>query len=140
LFSTITELHEKVGCWVLVLADPRKSFTLPPGMPTRSLSFLLKDAPPAMLAETIRRVAGGERVIAPQVAVAALVGAEHRLTSRELEVLELAAEGASVSEIADRLFLSHGTVRNYLSAATVKTGARNRIDAIRIARKAGWLM
>ena len=140
LFSTIAELNVKVGCSVLVLTDPRKSFTLPPGIPTRSLSFLVKDSPPEMLAETIRRVAVGERVIAPEVAVSALVAAENRLTSRELEVLELAAQGASVSEIAERLYLSHGTVRNYLSAATVKTGGRNRIDAIRIARESGWLL
>jgi two-component system response regulator DesR len=139
LFSTITELRVKAGCSVLVLVDPRKPFTFPPGMQTRSLNLLDRDAPPALLAETVRRVAEGERVIAPQIAVAALVGAEHRLTGRELEVLELAAEGASVSEIADRLFLSLGTVRNYLSAVTAKTGARNRIDAIRIARKDGWL-
>lgn len=139
LFTTIADLHVKVGCSVLVLTDPRKPFTLPPGTPTRSLSFLAEDVPPGMFAETIRRVAGGERVIAPQVAMSALVAAETRLTTREVKVLELAAEGASVSEIAERLYLSHGTVRNYLSAATAKTGARNRIDAIRIAREAGWL-
>jgi two-component system response regulator DesR len=140
LFSTIADLHVKVRCSVLVLTDPRRSFTLPPGIPTKSLSFLAVDVHPAMLAKTIRRVAEGERVIAPEIAVSALVAAENRLTSREVEVLELAAEGASVSEIAERLYLSHGTVRNYLSAATAKTGARNRIDAIRIAREAGWLM
>jgi two-component system response regulator DesR len=86
-------------------------------------------------------MAEGHRVVDPQIAVAAVMGAgADNLTNRELEVLELAAEGAPVSEIARTLYLSLGTVRNYLSAATAKTGARNRVDAIRIARQAGWLL
>jgi two-component system response regulator DesR len=140
LSSMVADLPAKVGSSVLVLTDPRKPFALHGGLRTEPLNFLATNSPPEHLVETIRRVAEGERVIAPQVAVAALVGAEHRLTSRELEVLEIAAEGASVAEIADRLYLSLGTVRNYLSAATAKTGARNRIDAIRIARESGWLL
>jgi two-component system response regulator DesR len=140
MVPAVSELQEAAGqCAVLILADPRKAVILPPGRRTRSLSFLVKDAPPALLGESIRRMAAGERVIDPQIAVAALTGADN-LTNRELEVLSIAAEGASVPEIARRLYLSLGTVRNYLSAATAKTGARNRIDAIRIARQSGWLL
>jgi DNA-binding NarL/FixJ family response regulator len=103
------------------------------------LSFLVKDAQPELLADAIRRVTEGERLLDPQIAVSALVGAENALTRREVEVLEFAAGGASAPEIADQLHLAVGTVRNHLSAVIAKTGARNRIDAIRIAREAGWL-
>jgi len=134
------ELQNEVpGCSVLILADPRKPVVLPRGPHTRSLNFLVKDAPPELLAATIRRVVDGEWVIDPQIAVAAVKGGENHLTARELEVLELTAAGASVQDIADGLHLSVGTVRNYLSAIIAKTGARNRIDAILIAREAGWL-
>jgi two-component system response regulator DesR len=140
LVPTLKELPARAPrCRVLILADPRKPIRLTWGSHTRSWSFLVKDAPPALLAGTIRRVAAGERVLDAQIAVSALVGAEQGLTSRELEVLALAAEGASVSEIANRMYLSLGTVRNYLSAVVTKTGARNRVDAIRIARQTGWL-
>jgi two-component system, NarL family, response regulator DesR len=125
---------------VLILADPRKPVILPPWKSGRVPSFLVKDVSPKMLAETIRRVADGEWVIDPRIAVAALMGNECLLTTRELEILALAAEGASVSEIADQLYLALGTVRNYLSKIIGKIGARNRIDAIRIAREAGWLL
>jgi two-component system response regulator DesR len=137
---TLTELQTKVSrCSVLILIDPKKPVMGGTWGRTRSLSFLMKNAPPQVFAETIVRVAAGERVIDAQIAVAALVGAENTLTSREVEVLKLAAEGASVLEIAQSLGLSHGTVRNYLSAVIAKTGARNRIDAIRIANETGWL-
>jgi two-component system response regulator DesR len=102
------------------------------------VSFLVKDAPVSLLAEAIRRVARGERVIHPRLEAASL-GTEKKVSTRELEVLGLAAEGESVAEIASRLYLSLGTVRNHLSSVITKTGARNRIDAIRIARKDGWL-
>ena len=86
----------------------------------------------------MRRLAAGERVVSPMLQAASL-NTDRSLSTRELEVLGLAAEGESVKEIADRLYLSGGTVRNYLSAVISKTGARNRLDAIRIARKDGWL-
>jgi two-component system response regulator DesR len=125
---------------VLILADPNNPVILPLGRRSRRPSFLIKDIPPSALVETIRRVASGDHVIDPRVALPTLIGAESVLTARELEVLSIAMEGASVREIADRLHLSVGTVRNYVSRAIAKTGARNRIDAIRIARDAGWLM
>jgi two-component system response regulator DesR len=123
---------------VLMLIDPDKPGMLPTRKRSFGLSFLVRNAPAALLADTIRRLARGERVVQPRLEVAVLT--ESRLAStRELEVLGLAAEGSSVAEIANRLYLARGTVRNYLSAVITKTGARNRIDAIRIARRDGWL-
>ena len=126
------------ACSVLILSDPSKRGMLPPRRRANGLSFLVKDAPVALLAEAIRRMANGERVIHPRLEAASL-GTEKSVSTRELEVLGLAAEGESVAEIARRLYLSLGTVRNHLSSVITKTGARNRIDAIRIARKDGWL-
>ncbi|MDT5037893.1 MAG: two-component system, NarL family, response regulator DesR [Micromonosporaceae bacterium] len=126
------------ACAVLILSDPSKRGMLPPRRRARGLSFVVKDAPIALLAEAIRRVARGERVVHPRLEAASL-GTEKSVSTRELEVLGLAAEGESVDDIARRLYLSLGTVRNHLSSVIMKTGARNRIDAIRIARKDGWL-
>jgi two-component system response regulator DesR len=100
--------------------------------------YLLKDAPSAQLASALRQVHAGGRVIDPQLAVAAW-GEEDPLTERERQVLRLAGEGARSADIAERLHLSHGTVRNYLSEAIGKLGAANRIEAYRVARAKGWL-
>jgi two-component system response regulator DesR len=102
-------------------------------------AFLVKDAPASELAEAVRRVLRGERVIDPTLAAAALAEGANPLTSRERDVLAAAADGAANSEVARQLHLSEGTVRNYLSAAIQKTGARNRAEAVRIAREKGWL-
>ena len=102
-------------------------------------AFLVKDAPAAQLAEAVRRVLRGERVIDPTLAAAALAEGANPLTSREREVLAAAADGSANSEVAKELHLSGGTVRNYLSAAIQKTGARNRTEAVRIALEKGWL-
>jgi two-component system response regulator DesR len=126
------------SCAVLVLCDPAKPGMLPPRRRGRQVSFLLKEASPAYLAGSIRRLAAGERIVHPRLQMASLA-VQRDLSTRELEVLALAAEGDSVSDIARRLSLSGGTVRNYLSAVITKTGARNRIDAIRIVRRDGWL-
>jgi len=91
------------------------------------------------LIETVRRVAAGERVIEPARAAMSVLLADNPLTGREIEVLRLAAEGLSASDIADDLHLTTGTVRNYLSTIVRKTGARNRLGAIRVADRAGWL-
>jgi two-component system response regulator DesR len=139
ILPTVTELQAKIPrCSVLIMADPSKRGMLPPRRRAPALSFLVKDAPATLLAETVRRVAKGERVIHPRLEAASL-STDKTVSTRELEVLGLAAEGAPVAEIARRLYLSLGTVRNHLSAVITKTGARNRIDAIRIARKDGWL-
>jgi len=123
---------------VLVFCDPAKPGMLPPRRHSRHVSFLLKDATPAHLTDSVRRLAAGERIVHPRLQMASL-NADLGLNTRELEVLGLAAEGDSVADIAERLRLSGGTVRNYLSSVIAKTGARNRIDAIRILRKSGWL-
>ncbi|MCX4636395.1 response regulator transcription factor [Streptomyces sp. RPA4-5] len=102
-------------------------------------AFLVKDAPAARLADAIRRVLRGERVIDPALAAAALADGASPLTEREREVLLTAADGATNAEIAATLQLSPGTVRNYLSTAIQKTGARNRAEAVRTARDKGWL-
>ncbi|WP_290887930.1 response regulator transcription factor [Arenimonas sp.] len=100
--------------------------------------YLLKDAPSGQLAAALRQVHAGGRVIDPQLAVAAW-GEEDPLTERERQVLRLAGEGARSADIAEKLHLSHGTVRNYLSEAIGKLGAANRIEAYRVARAKGWL-
>lgn len=100
--------------------------------------YVLKDAPIGELAAALRRVHAGERVIAPELAVAAWDVADP-LTDRERELLRAVTEGASNAEIAARLFLAEGTVRNYLSSAMAKLGARNRAEAARTAQTRGWL-
>jgi two-component system, NarL family, response regulator DesR len=133
------ELRTRVpGSAVLVLCDLAKRGMLPPRRRGTHVSFLLKEASPTYLANSIRRLAAGERIVHPRLQMASLT-TQRDLSTRELEVLGLAAEGDSVSDIARRLSLSGGTVRNYLSAVITKTGARNRIDAIRIVRRDGWL-
>ncbi|MGI5484232.1 response regulator transcription factor [Streptomyces lavendofoliae] len=98
-----------------------------------------KEGPCDRLIEGIRQVVGGRRYIDPGLALQVLDAVENPLTPRERDVLRLAADGTPGPEIAERLSLSVGTVRNHLSAITRKIGARNRIDAIRIARESGWL-
>jgi two-component system response regulator DesR len=102
-------------------------------------AFVVKDSPADKLTQTIRRVLAGERVIDPDLAAAALADGLNPLTPRERDVLEASADGGTIAEIAGRLFLSEGTVRNYLSACIQKTAARNRAEALRIASDRGWL-
>jgi two-component system, NarL family, response regulator DesR len=101
--------------------------------------FLIKDSPIAELAAAIRRVAAGERVVDPVLAVAALAEGESPLTERETEVLAAAASHDAISDLASQLHLSPGTVRNHMSAAIQKLGARNRAEAVEIADRKGWL-
>ena len=100
--------------------------------------YLLKDSPAATLAEAVRRAHTGCRVVDPDLAAGAWTE-DDPLTDRERQVLRLAAEGATTGDIAERLRLSEGTVRNYLSEAISKLGANNRVEAARIARSKGWL-
>lgn len=102
-------------------------------------AFLVKDAPAGQLAEAVRRVLRGEKVIDPVLAAAALSEGADPLTPRERDVLRAAADGSLNADIARRLHLSEGTVRNYLSTAIQKTAARNRAEAVRIALERGWL-
>ena len=108
-------------------------------MEVGAAGFLVKDAPVAELARAIRAVVAGERVIDRELAAAALAIGATPLSAREADVLREAADGATVADISRRLFLTEGTVRNYLSSAIGKTGARTRVEAARIAEAKGWL-
>lgn len=138
--STVRELRDKLPeCQVVGLM-----VTKPPGLVSRLLALEVsglidKSAPAARLLQAIRGVAEGETVIDASLLVAALSAARNPLTPREREVLALVADGRSGPEIAKRLSLSSGTVRNYLSSAMGKTDARTRIEAIRVATESGWL-
>ena len=101
--------------------------------------FVVKDSPADRLARTIRQVLNGQRVIDPELAAAALTEGASPLTPRERDVLAASQDGATIAEIAAALYLSEGTVRNYLSACIQKTGARNRTEALRVAQERGWL-
>ncbi len=134
------ELRERLpGCRTLILTGVGRPGNLRKALAAKVSGFILKDAPPEELSEAIRKVAAGLRVVDPQLAIAALEVNTNPLTERELEVLRLASGGLDPAEIADRLFLSRGTVRNLLTATVAKLGARNRLDAVRIATEAGWL-
>ncbi|AZM55065.1 DNA-binding response regulator [Streptomyces sp. WAC 01529] len=138
--SAAAALHTAVPeCRTLILTSLGRPGNLRRAMAAHVSGFLLKDIDPDRLSDAIRQVAAGERVIDPQLAVAALDSGASPLTARETEVLRLAAEGHEAGHIAGRLHLSSGTVRNYLTTAVHKLNARNRVDAIRIAREAGWL-
>ena len=126
-------------CRTLILTALGRPEVLRRALTAQVRGFMVKDSPPAELAEAIRRVAAGELVIDPQLAAATITARPNPLTAREMELLRLAAEGAELSEIASRLHLTKGTVRNYLGAIVTKLDARNRIDAVRIATEAGWL-
>jgi two-component system response regulator DesR len=101
--------------------------------------FVVKDTPAAQLADAVRRVHAGLRVVDPALATDSLVAGESPLTARETEVLRAARDGSSVATIAAKLFLSEGTVRNHLSSAIGKTGASNRAEAVITAEGNGWL-
>ncbi|MDF3298976.1 response regulator transcription factor [Streptomyces tropicalis] len=124
---------------LLVLATASRPGLLKRAIEAGALGYVDKAGSPDRLVRGIRRVAEGERFVDDSLGFGFLKAAEMPLTRRELSVLSLAAEGASVAEIAGSLHLSHGTVRNYMAAITRKTGARNRIDAIRISQGEGWL-
>jgi two-component system response regulator DesR len=134
------ELHEHLPeTRTLILTSLGRPGTLRRALAAKVGGFLLKDAPPDKLASAIREVAVGRRVVDSDLALAAWDSADCPLTGREIEVLRMAADGANAVDIAARLYLSAGTVRNYLTTAVTKLNARNRVDAIRIAKDAGWL-
>ncbi|RFU39628.1 DNA-binding response regulator [Actinomadura logoneensis] len=127
------------GCRVLILTAITKPGTLRRALGARVDAFVAKDIRQADLVAAIRTVAGGGRVVDQALALAALQAPESPLTQRETEVLRMSATGAHPAQIAERLFLTYGTVRNYLSSAVTKLGARNRVDAIRIATESDWI-
>jgi two-component system, NarL family, response regulator DesR len=126
-------------CRAVVLTTFGRPGFLRRAMEVGAAGFLVKDAPVAELARAIRAVVAGERVIDRDLAAAALALGATPLSAREADVLREAADGATVADIARRLFLSEGTVRNYLSSAIGKTGARTRVEAARVAADKGWL-
>jgi two-component system, NarL family, response regulator DesR len=126
------------GKVVIVTTFDRPGY-LRAAMTAGASGFLLKDAPAADLAAAIRRVAAGERVVDPSLAAAALAQGDSPLTDRETEVLTASASHDAIADIAARLHLSPGTVRNHLSGAIQKLGARNRAEAVQIAQQKGWL-
>ena len=127
------------ACKVLILTTFGRPGYLARAMQAGASGFLVKDAPAEELAAAIRRALRGERIVDPTLAASALAVGSNPLTERECDVLRAAAEGATVADIAATLFLSEGTVRNYLSTAITKTGTRNRVEAAHIAAERGWL-
>ena len=130
---------ELPSCRLIMLTAFGRSGYLRRAMEAGASGFLVKDAPGEQLADTVRRVARGERVVDPALAAATLAGGASPLTGRERDVLVASRDGATVADIAGKLFLSEGTVRNYLSAAIAKTGVRNRVEALHTADERGWL-
>ena len=138
--AAAAELKDRLpGCRVLILTVFGRPGYLRKAVDAGVTGFLLKDAPPAELASAIRRTAKGEKVVDPQLALAALSEGSSPLTPRERDVLAMSVRGASVEEVARSLHLTNGTVRNHLSIAIQKLNARNRLEAARIAEEKGWL-
>jgi two-component system response regulator DesR len=124
---------------VLALSGRWTADSLRRALAAGTLGFAGTDVTPAQFVRIVRSVAAGNRVIDPAVAAAVLNPPPNPLTNREREILSAAAEGLPPKEIANRLYLAHGTVRNRMSAILRKTGARNRLEAIRRAQERGWL-
>ena len=127
------------ACRVVILTTFGRAGYLRRAMESGAAGFVVKDAPAEVLAAAIRRVMAGERVIDPALAASTLAAGESPLTARERDVLVASRSGSTVADIAAKLYLSEGTVRNYLSAAIAKTAARNRTEALRVADERGWL-
>jgi two-component system response regulator DesR len=128
------------GCRVLVVTTFGRPGYLRRAMEAGANGFVVKDTPARQLADAVRRVHAGLRVVDPTLAAETLATGRSPLTERETEVLRTARTGGTVADLAATLHLSEGTVRNHLSAAIGKTGARNRADAVRIAEENGWLL
>jgi two-component system, NarL family, response regulator DesR len=133
-------LHQALpACVIIIVTTFGRPGYLRRAMEAGATGFVVKDGPADQLAVSIRRAAAGERVIDTALAAAALSDGSNPLTPRERDVLHAASAGATIANIATTLFLSEGTVRNYLSSAIQKTGARNRLEAVRTAEQHGWL-
>ncbi|WP_410672065.1 DNA-binding response regulator [Amycolatopsis sp. cmx-4-68] len=138
--TAAVEIHENLpACHTLILTSLGRPGTVRRALDAKVSGFLLKDAPSEKLANAVRSVAVGRRFIDSELALAAWETDDCPLTPREIEILSLAAGGRNVADIAAELFLSPGTVRNYLAAVVTKLNASNRVHAIRIATEAEWL-
>ncbi|HWV76977.1 MAG TPA: response regulator transcription factor [Isoptericola sp.] len=131
--------RELPACRSLVVTTFGRPGYLRRALDAGASGFVVKDTPAEQLADAVRRVHAGLRAVDPELAVASLAVGASPLTERERHVLALAADGGTVAQVAAEAFLSEGTVRNYLSAAIGKTGARTRAEAVRIAQDNGWL-
>ncbi|MGO4249706.1 response regulator [Paenarthrobacter sp. RAF54_2] len=128
------------SCRVLMVTTFGRPGYLKRAMQAGASGFVVKDTPARQLADAVRRVHRGLRVVDPALAAESLTSGDSPLTERETEVLRAAAAGGTVADIARTAILSEGTVRNYLSAAMAKTGGRTRAEAVRIAADNGWLL
>jgi two-component system, NarL family, response regulator DesR len=134
------ELHRELpSCRVVVCTTFGRPGYLSRAMAAGAAGFVVKDAPPEQLVDAVRRVHAGLRVVDPALAAESLASGASPLTEREREVLLAARDGGTVADVARSLHLSEGTVRNHLSAAIGKTGARTRAEAARLAEERGWL-
>jgi two-component system, NarL family, response regulator DesR len=139
-FALAGTLHEALpSCNSLIIGERHDPSLVRRVVAAHATGFVVQEAKLEHITEAIRSAAKGRKVIDPDLAFAAIDAVQNPLTSREVDALRLAAEGDTTAEIAERLCLSVGTIRNYLSRSIAKTGARNRVDAIRIARGSGWL-
>ena len=138
--TAAAQLHERMpACRVVILTVLGRAGQLLAALDAHVAGFMIKDTPSDHLIDVLRKVAAGERIIDPKLALAALEMRETPLSERETDVLRRFAAGAELPAIAAELFLSYGTVRNYIASAVTKLGGRNRVDAVRIAKDAGWL-
>ena len=135
------ELHRAVpACRVLMVTTFGRAGYLRQAMAAGASGFIVKDTPARQLADAVRRVHEGLRVVDPALAAQSLAQGDSPLTEREADVLRAARDGGTVADIARELHLSEGTVRNHLSSAIGKTGARTRAEAVRLALDNGWLL
>ena len=138
--TAAAELRRAVpGCRVIVCTTFGRPGYLARAMAAGAAGFVVKDASPEQLVDAVRRVHAGLRVVDPALATESLATGHSPLTDRERDVLAVARDGGTVADLATALHLSEGTVRNHLSAAIGKTGARTRAEAVRLADEAGWL-
>jgi two-component system response regulator DesR len=138
--TAAAELRDSVpACRVVVCTTFGRPGYLARAMAAGAAGFVVKDAPPEQLVDAVRRVHSGLRVVDPVLAAESLARGASPLTERERDVLCAARDGGTVADVAKALHLSEGTVRNHLSSAIGKTGARTRAEAARIAEDCGWL-
>jgi two-component system, NarL family, response regulator DesR len=139
--SATRELRAAVpACRVLVVTTFGRPGYLRRALEAGASGFVVKDTPARQLADAVRRVHSGLRVVDPALAAESLAAGSSPLTARETDVLRAARDGGTVADLAAALHLSEGTVRNHLSSAIGKTGARTRAEAVRLADEAGWLL
>lgn len=139
-FDAARELRAEVPCCrCAILSSSRDPGDLRRAVEAHAAGYLVDDSPLEFLIGAIRGIAAGRKAVDPEVALAALNRSRSPLTTGEGDALRMVARGSSTAEIARVLCLTSGTVRNYVSRAIAKTGARNRVEAIRIADESGWI-